>query len=123
MIRKVLFQIHLWIGIAVGLYVVVISLTGSLLVFRVEFYNYFRPGTVVVARSTERLTDDAIKAAAARRYPALKVVSVAQRRRQRTAPAEVYLEGNGTAVHRLFDPYTGDDLGDAEPRATRAFEK
>src|ERR1700676_3869860 len=123
MIRKVLFQVHLWTGIGLGLYVVVISLTGSLLVFRVEFYNYFRPGTTVTVRTTERLSDDALKAAAGRRYPALEVTSVQQRRRQRNAPAEVYLEGNGTKLHRLFDPYTGEDLGNAEPRATKVFEQ
>jgi uncharacterized iron-regulated membrane protein len=123
MIRKVLFQIHLWSGIALGLYVVVISLTGSLLVFRVEFYKYFRPGTVVTVRSTDRLTADAMTAAAHQRYPGLKVTSVTMPRRQRNAPAEVYLEGNGAKLHRLFDPYTGEDLGDAEPRATRIFEK
>lgn len=123
MIRRVLFQIHLWAGIGLGLYVVVISLTGSLLVFRQEFYTYFRPGTTVTVRSTDRLSDDAVKASAERRYPAFKVTSVAQRRRQRNSPAEVYLEGNGTKLHRLFDPYTGDDLGNAEPRATKVFEK
>ncbi len=123
MLRKVFFQVHLWTGIGLGLYVVVVSLTGSLLVFRVEYYNYFRPGTTVVVRQTERLSDDALKAAAAARYPGLEVTSVALRRRQRTAPAEVYLKGNGTELHRLFDPYTGDDLGEAEPRATQLFER
>ena len=71
MIRKIFFQIHLWTGIAFGLYVVVISLTGSLLVFRVEYYKYFRPGTTVTARSTERLSDEAVKASAEKLYPAL----------------------------------------------------
>jgi len=123
MIRKILFQVHLWTGIGLGLYVVVISLTGSLLVFRQEYYSFFRPGTTVTAGSAERLSDEAVKAAAERQYPALKVTSVAQRRRQRTSPAEVYLEGNGKTLHRLFDPYTGKDLGDAEPRATKLFEK
>ena len=33
-IRKAMFQIHLWTGIGLGLYVVVVSLTGSVLVFR-----------------------------------------------------------------------------------------
>jgi uncharacterized iron-regulated membrane protein len=123
MIRKVLFQVHLWTGIGLGLYIVVISLTGSLLVFRVEYYNYFRPGTTVTVRSTDRLTDDAIRTAAQQRYPGMKVVSVQLRRRQRNAPAEVDLEGNGVRVRRLFDPYTGDDLGEAEPRATKFFEQ
>jgi uncharacterized iron-regulated membrane protein len=34
-LRKALFQIHLWTGIAVGLYVIVICVTGSALVFRI----------------------------------------------------------------------------------------
>jgi uncharacterized iron-regulated membrane protein len=123
MIRKVLFQVHLWTGIGAGLYVTVVCLTGSLLVFRVEYYNYFRPGTTVAVRPTDRLTDAAIKAAAEQRYPALAVTAVELRRRQRTASAEVYLEGNGLKLHRLFDPYTGEDLGNAEPRATKFFEQ
>ena len=74
MLRKILFQIHLWTGLGVGLYVVAICVTGSVLVFRNEFYNYFRPGTTVAARATERLTDEAIaEGAAKRRYPGFEV--------------------------------------------------
>jgi len=35
-LRKALFQVHLWIGIGIGLYLVVVAVTGSILVFRVE---------------------------------------------------------------------------------------
>jgi uncharacterized iron-regulated membrane protein len=35
-LRKALFQIHLWAGVLLSLYVIVIALTGSLLVFRTE---------------------------------------------------------------------------------------
>jgi len=34
--RRMLFQVHLWAGLALGLYVFVISLSGSLIVFRRE---------------------------------------------------------------------------------------
>ena len=34
--RRALFQVHLWVGIVLGLYVIVIGLTGSILVFRDE---------------------------------------------------------------------------------------
>ncbi len=37
-LRKALFQIHLWTGIAIGLYLVLISLTGAILVFRLELF-------------------------------------------------------------------------------------
>ena len=123
MLRKALFQIHLWPGIGVGLYVVAICVTGSVTVFRIEFYNYFRPGTRVEARSTERLSDEAIADAARRLYPGFEVVSVQLRRRNLTASADVWLKKGETELRRLFDPYTGADLGEAEPRATKIFEK
>ena len=36
-LRRAIFQIHLWVGIGVALYVVVIGLSGAALVFRPEF--------------------------------------------------------------------------------------
>ena len=42
-LRKVSFQIHLWLGLALGLYVVVLSLTGSAIVFRRELDAAFGP--------------------------------------------------------------------------------
>jgi uncharacterized iron-regulated membrane protein len=123
MLRKILFQVHLWTGLAVGLYVVAICLTGSVLVFRQEFYQYFRPGTRVEPRDTDKLTEEELKVAAKRAYPALEISNLQLARRNRTTPAEVWLAGGDKELHRLFDPYTGEDLGDAEPQATMLFEK
>src|SRR5271170_5682963 len=39
-LRKALFQIHLWVGAGVGLYVVLMSLTGSIIVFRNELSGW-----------------------------------------------------------------------------------
>lgn len=41
--RKALFQIHLWTGISVGAYVWVISVSGSVVVYRNELYKTFSP--------------------------------------------------------------------------------
>src|SRR6202040_1726361 len=54
--------------------------------------------------------------------PTLTVTSV-QPGRRRNQPAEVFLAGDGAKLHRLFDPYTGKDLGDADPRAAKFFEQ
>ena len=35
-VRKCLFYIHLWVGAGVGLYIVLMSITGSLIVYRNE---------------------------------------------------------------------------------------
>jgi uncharacterized iron-regulated membrane protein len=92
-------------------------------VFRQEFYQYFRPGTRVEPREMERLTEEELKVAVKRAYPALEISNVQLGRRNRTTPAEVWIAGGDKELHRLVDPYTGEDLGDAEPQATLLFEK
>lgn len=47
--RRVLFQVHLWLGAITGLYIVVISVTGAALVFRIDMQraihaDLFTPG-------------------------------------------------------------------------------
>ena len=42
-LRKALFQIHLWTGIAVCLWVVLVCVTGSALVFRGEMQHAMHP--------------------------------------------------------------------------------
>ena len=39
--RRALYQIHLWVGIGIGLYIILISVTGSAVVFRREFGRWF----------------------------------------------------------------------------------
>jgi hypothetical protein len=42
-VRRLLFQIHLWSGIGFGAYIFLISLTGSLLVYRNELLVWATP--------------------------------------------------------------------------------
>lgn len=37
--RKAIFQLHLWSGLILGLYIVVVCVSGSALVFRIDIYN------------------------------------------------------------------------------------
>ena len=43
-IRKLVFQIHLWSGILLGLYVVVVCASGSALIFRNDIYDWLETG-------------------------------------------------------------------------------
>ncbi|MEQ1573588.1 MAG: PepSY-associated TM helix domain-containing protein [Vicinamibacterales bacterium] len=117
--RRALFQVHLWTGIVVGLYVVLISLTGSAVVFRREFGNYFMPRTVPA--EGRRLTDDEIRSAAIRAYAGYEVTSVSAPRRAES-PVSVTLVRGDDKKERRFNPYTGADMGDLMPRAVVAFE-
>jgi uncharacterized iron-regulated membrane protein len=120
-LRKALFQVHLWSGLGAGLYVFLISITGSVLVYRNEIFRAATPAPIVVTASGERLTEDQLKAAAVRSYRGSTATSVSQPRNPLQA-VEVTLMIKGRETRRLFDPYTGRDLGDAVPFAlTLAF--
>lgn len=110
-LRKAVFQIHLWSGIGVGLYVLMISVTGSILVYRNELYSAATPPSIVIAPSGARLTDDELKAAANRAYPGYSITEV--RDLPSDQPAAVVLEGAAGHKERYFNPYTGTDIGDA----------
>ncbi len=121
-VRKAVFQIHLWMGIAIGLYIVVISLTGSILVFRDELNAALKPKPRIVRPNGPRMTREKLREAALAAYPGYKVYYVFEKRRPApTDPTEIWLDKAGDRKMRLFDPYTGRDLGDSVPRDYRFF--
>jgi uncharacterized iron-regulated membrane protein len=117
-IRKAVFQVHLWTGIGVGLYILVISLSGSAVVFRIELMRKFSNRPTIVA-SGERLTEPQLRSAAERVYPDYQVTRVWQGKNPKL-PVDIWLERGSTKKQRLFDPYTGRDLGDTDPLGARA---
>ena len=79
-LRKATFQLHLWSGIGIGLYVLLVSVTGSILVYRNELYRAATPDPIIVAESGPRLTDEQLKGAATRAYPGYTVIDVSRSR-------------------------------------------
>ncbi len=116
--RKALFQIHLWTGIGVGLYVLMISLTGSVLVFRDELYQSLGRTPKVAAVPGHRLTHDEIKSAAQAAYPAYNVNWIFDSTKA-DEPTDIWMhsKSDGSDKKRLFNPYTGEDLGNSVPFA------
>ncbi len=113
-LRKALFQVHLWTGIALGLYVFVISVSGSAIVFRNELYNAIWPGPRIVAIGSHRLTHDELRDAARRAYPQYRLSWIWDAKQPNQA-TEIWLDRKGHKKERLFDPYTGLDLGESRP--------
>ena len=117
-LRKALFQIHLWSGLGVGLYLVVISVTGSVLVFRSELRQTFMPQPVFVAAEGERLDEDGMIAASERAWPDASV-SIFAERDEPTQAVTISVNRDGDVQQMLLDPYTGADLGHAMPAGWR----
>ena len=108
-LRKALFQVHMWTGIAVGLYIVVVTATGSVLVFKAQVNALFVPATVVPV-SGPRMSEEQLRQAAERQFPLFRVDEIRMPRRP-DRPAEVTLATGGYRQFRLLDPYTAADLG------------
>ena len=102
-LRRALFQVHLWSGIAVGLYILMISVTGSVLVYRNELYRAATPEPIVSKGSGPRLTDDQLAEAARRLYPGYRVVRIGRARNPDQA-VDVWLSRGSAIKRRLFDP-------------------
>jgi len=117
-LRRALFQIHLWTGIGTGLYVVLISVTGSAIVFRNEIYKNAGSGARIVQDRGIKLPADELKKRIREKYPS-NTLSFVFEGKQPTTATEVWMEHGKERVQRLFDPYTGADLGDSVPQAIR----
>ncbi|HEY4363017.1 MAG TPA: PepSY-associated TM helix domain-containing protein [Bryobacteraceae bacterium] len=112
-LRRALFQVHLWTGIGVGLYVFAVCVSGSAIVYRDEIYKAAGKSPTVEVGSN-RLTGDQLREAAHRDYPGYVITFLFEGRRP-TQPAEIWLDRKGSVKQRLFDPYTGRDLGPSVP--------
>src|SRR5215831_9690542 len=121
-LRKAIFQLHLWSGIGFGLYVLLVSVTGSIVVYRNELYTAATRDPIVVAKSGPLLSDDELKAAATRAYPGYTILGV-DRAKNPDQAVTIPLNGSAGRKVRLFNPYTGKDLGDSTPLGIWAVSK
>ncbi len=117
-LRKAIFQVHLWTGIGLGIYIFVICATGSVLVYRNELYRTFSPQPVIVKSTGISLGDDGLDRAARQVYPGYAVQEMRPGRTPNQA-VEITLTRDGDRIRRLFDPFTGEDLGDPLPLGYR----
>jgi uncharacterized iron-regulated membrane protein len=115
-LRRAAFQIHLWIGLAIGLYIVMLSITGSALVYRNELDRYLATPRPEFDPDAPRLTTEQLRAAAEKAYPGYTITSVGEQISRRNPTISVTAERGTEKKDRLFDPYTGADLGDSVTR-------
>lgn len=120
-LRKAVFQVHLWSGIGIGLYVLLISVTGSIAVYRNELYEAATRPPVVVAPGPS-LSDDDLRAIATRAYPGYTVIGV-NRTDNPDQAVNVHLASGNGRKDLLFNPHTGEDLGDSVPTGVWAVSK
>jgi uncharacterized iron-regulated membrane protein len=124
-LRRAVFQIHLWSGLVLGLYIVVVCASGSAIVFRNDFYDILL-AKLHVTGAGARLGKTELAQAVARTHPGYQVESIRPGRDSEEASEVTLVSINDNAdaknggflrtwnsKRRLVDPYTGDDKGPA----------
>jgi len=106
-----MFQIHLWIGLAIGLYIVVLSITGSALVYRNELDRYFAAPRPRYDPDATVISSDRLREIVQGLYPGYTVTRLGDTISRRNPTLEVWLERGDDKKERLFNPYTGEELG------------
>ena len=107
MIRRSLLTLHQWVGLAAGLFLIVISVSGSALVFENDIDRVMNPATSYVTPGTQVLPIEALMARVKSAYPSEQItgVSIAER------PNQAYAFGLRSRLTATVNPYTGEVLG------------
>ena len=108
-----MFQLHLWCGLSLGLYIFFISITGSVLVYRNELYRMTTPEPYLSALEGAELSDTELQQLAMQAWPGFRI-SRFNRSRNTLQGVEIWLEQDGQLRKRYFDPISGADVGSAE---------
>ena len=118
--RRILFQVHLWTGIGLGLYILVISVSGSAVVLRPQINRWFIHNQVE-STNTDVVSETQIELSVSNTYPDSMVKNI----RMPTVPGRaiyVLLEKNGQQYSRYFDHYQNIDLGPTYPWQVQIVE-
>ncbi len=119
--RRLVYQIHLWAGIVLSLYVLLMSVSGTILIYRVEISKASVRPLVISAAGRQRLSTEQLTRFAEQDHPGYQILSVAPPRKA-DQPVEISLQRGEKQLVRLFDPYSGADLGDSVSRTFRFIE-
>src|SRR5271170_6942915 len=110
-VRKAFFQVHLWIGIGIGLYVALISISGSAIVYRPQLIKIFARHPQHLAVSGAPLSRQELKQRVQQDYAGYTIDNIFTSTKP-YLPTLVSMTHGGSYISRLYNPYTGADLGD-----------
>lgn len=119
-LHRLLFQVHLWMGIGVGLYILLISVTGSAVVLRPEFNRWFVENRVR-PNGNEAFKGEELAEVIKGVYKGYDVLTITPPPYPSRA-VYVVLEKNGEEFEHYFNQYTGVDQGETYPWQVETIE-
>jgi len=110
--RKLVFQLHLWTGLAIGIVVLLVGLTGSVIVFYHELYQWQEP-KVTLEPGAPTLSVEQLLAGAQRRFPKVEFNRVyPPEHPDQAARVRGVMEGSKRWPYVYLHPQTGEMAGE-----------
>lgn len=119
--RRMLFQIHLWSGVGLGIYVLAVGLSGSAILLKSPFYTWFEPKHLVPPAEGEPLKGEALTARMAEVYTGYELGFTIEGYEDNDA-TYIVLGKDGEFFPHYFNQYTGQDMGVANPWPIKSVE-
>lgn len=114
--NRTLFRIHGILGLVTGLLLLVISLSGSILVFSDELDEAWHPSLLTVQTRAQPLSLDQLYRQARADFPQFSYLRFRRLPVSPTQAVEVSLENGEAWWLAYYDPYTGQLLGQRDAR-------
>jgi uncharacterized iron-regulated membrane protein len=111
-LRKVLLNLHLYGALIVGLFIVLIGVTGSIMVFEEGWDRLLNPALYKVQPQGQQMPVSGLLSAAAKAYPGQRINNI------RLPKDETDSAGFGVRGPKqvFMNPYTGEILGERNPK-------
>lgn len=114
-LRKVIFQVHLWVGLGFGLYMLAMGVTGSTLVFADELEGWLLPAIQHIEPHPGPPASTSVLLAAARRaFPDRQPTALYAPTGHRPTPV-VYMKQGDEVLHAYLHPVTAELVGSTTP--------
>jgi uncharacterized iron-regulated membrane protein len=108
-LRKAVFQLHLWSGLILGIYVVAVCVSGSAIVFRNEIYDALQARLKVTPQGNP-MSQEQLQTSLQKTNPGYSIRDIRKGRDEEEGWEIVLVRGVSERT-RLVDPYTGEDRG------------
>lgn len=108
-VRKLISQLHLWLGLSSGLVVFVVAITGCLYAFQAEIQEFTQPYRRVAVQDQAVLPPSALREIADAELPGKHIHGILYRGPDRAAQA-IYFEYKNYYDFVCLNPYTGEVL-------------
>jgi len=110
-LRRVLFQVHVWVGVLTGLYIFVVCTTGAALVFRIDMQRALHPGLFTPTGSGPVAHPADVIESVNRAFPNQSVFGVDAPTTSRPTYL-AYAGSDGRLLTLLLDPVDASVLGE-----------